>query len=586
MKPVDVAIIGGGPAGATAGALLRKYMPSLSVVILEKERFPREHIGESQLPLISVILDEMGAWEKVEAADFPIKLGATYTWGRDPAPWHFNFVPPEQFQNKARPARFEGQRRYTAFQVDRAIYDDILLRHAASTGCEVRQEMMVSEVLREGDRVTGLRVRPAPSDPISSDGGRSSQGTEIGGSEDTVTARYYIDCSGNVGIVRRAMGVEIDSLDRLKNVSFWDYWESDDWNDTAAHGYTRIQIRSLPYGWIWFIPISSTRVSIGLVCHTDHYKKHGDSPTEIYRKALQDEKFIATQVAKATPTGQTRSTRDWSYLAERLYGENWFLTGEASGFADPILSAGMTLSHASARDAAYTIMELERGKHERKWLLERFNEKNREAINNHIRFAIYWYAANGIQSDLEEHCRTLAADAGLRLNAKDAFRWISQGAFSTELLGNPSIGFFDITSIHDLANRFAERGRTHSWLVHGHSVFQLNVHNATQGFVGDLKDGRIIQVPCLFKGKNKLPLYEFFGLAVDVLRQTSDAQTFMDLARNAASMIFPAEHVSFAMTRIVEALEAMALEGWVICRHDKRRPALLMSPQAETIVPA
>ncbi len=557
----DVAIVGGGPAGATVGTLLRKYAPHLRVVILEKERFPREHVGESQLPLISTILDEMGVWNQVEAADFPIKLGATYTWGRDPTPWDFNFIPPEKFEITPRPAKFEGQRRYTAFQVDRAVYDDILLRHAAGMGCQVRQNTLVRDVKRTGDRIDGLTL---------ADGS-------------TVTARYYIDASGNVGLIRRAMGVGIDSNERLRNVSFWDYWENAEWAETIGIGGTRVQVRSLPYGWIWFIPLGPTRTSIGLVCHGEHYKSMGLTPEQLYRRALADETFIAGLIANATPEGRVRTTKDWSYVADRLYGENWFLVGEAAGFADPILAAGLTLAHAGARDAAYTILELDRGEHPRQWLLDRFNEKNRESVEHHIKFAIYWYSANGLQTDLNDFCKNLAASAGLRLNARDAFRWISQGAFTTELLGNPSIGFFDLTSIHDLANRFAENGRRHEWLIHGHSVFQLNVHGATQGYVGDLKNGRIHRVPCLFKGKNKLPLHEFFGLAVDVLRQTSDAERFMQLAMNAVSMIFPPEHARFAMSRVVEALEAMALDGWVICRHDRKRPPLLMEREAETI---
>lgn len=80
----DVAIVGGGPAGSTLGALLKKYHPDLGVTILEREQFPREHVGESQLPPIGKILDEMGCWDKVEAANFPIKIGATYRWGTSP----------------------------------------------------------------------------------------------------------------------------------------------------------------------------------------------------------------------------------------------------------------------------------------------------------------------------------------------------------------------------------------------------------------------------------------------------------------------------------------------------------------------
>ena len=148
-------IIGGGPAGATAGTLLKKYCPEFKVAIFEKEQFPRDHIGESQLPAISAILDEMGVWNKVEAANFPIKIGSTNRWGKNPELWDLEFIPSEKFVDQPRPGRYEGQRRYTAFQVDRSIYDKILLDHAETVGVEVHQKTAVRTVLREGDRVKG-----------------------------------------------------------------------------------------------------------------------------------------------------------------------------------------------------------------------------------------------------------------------------------------------------------------------------------------------------------------------------------------------------------------------------------------------
>ncbi|MBV8514105.1 MAG: tryptophan 7-halogenase, partial [Acidobacteria bacterium] len=116
----DLAIVGGGPAGSTVASLLKKYQPELKVAIFEREKFPREHIGESQLPAISPILNELGAWDKVEAANFPIKVGATYRWGNTKGLWKFDFLL-HPFEDEPRPGKYNQQRESTAFQVDRSV---------------------------------------------------------------------------------------------------------------------------------------------------------------------------------------------------------------------------------------------------------------------------------------------------------------------------------------------------------------------------------------------------------------------------------------------------------------------------------
>ncbi|MGI9013318.1 MAG: NAD(P)/FAD-dependent oxidoreductase [Phycisphaerales bacterium] len=560
----DVVIIGGGPAGTTAGTLLRRYRPDLNVLIIEKERFPRQHIGESQLPLIGPVLDEMGCWDKVEAAGFPIKIGAVYRWGRDPQPWEFNFISPEDVRDVPRPGRFEAQRRYTAFQVDRARYDEILLRHAQACGCAVREACLVSDVVYddEHDRIVELRTREGES----------------------ITASWYIDASGAAGVIRRGANVPVTQPSQLRNVAFWAYFDNARWAETIGTGGTRIRIMTLPYAWLWFIPIAESRASVGVVCHADHYKTMDLSPDAMLSKAIADEPHISNLLSDATMQGSNvQSTRDWSFLADRVIGSNWLLAGEAAGFADPILSAGMTLAHVSARDAAYTILELERGEHDDHWLRDRYNQRTRGSIEHHIRFALYWYAANGQQTDLKEYCAELARSAGLRLNARDAFRWISQGAFSTEVVGSPSLSFFDITSLHDLTNRFRITGSEQRWMIDGCSVLKLNTHNATESCVGDLRDGRIVKIPCLIKGKQRLPLHEFYGLAVDVLRQSSDAETVMQLASHAIAMLFPSEHRAFAQSRFLESLEAMTIEGWIMPSRNPKRPPLRMDRSPSTI---
>jgi flavin-dependent dehydrogenase len=293
----DVAIIGGGPAGSTAGCILKKYNPDLKVVIFEREKFPRDHVGESQLPPISRMLDEMGVWDKVEAAGFPVKIGATYRWGKSPELWDFEFIPPALYVDD-RPGKYEGLRKYTAFQVDRAIYDTILLDHAESLGCEIRRECKVATILHSKDHIDGLELE---------DGSR-------------VEARYYIDASGHVGILRRALGIKADSPTTLQNIAIWDYWQNAEWAVEIGVGGTRIQILSLGYGWIWFIPLGPTRTSIGLIVPATYYKTCGLKYEELYAKALQEDPLVSRLIAKASSEGSLKTTKDWSFLAERHVG--------------------------------------------------------------------------------------------------------------------------------------------------------------------------------------------------------------------------------------------------------------------------
>lgn len=552
----DVAIVGGGPAGATAATLLRKYNPGLSVLILEKERFPREHIGESQLPGISAILDEMGVWDKVEAANFPVKLGANLTWGRAGDNWDFDFYPPEEFVDEPRPGKFQGQRRHTAFQVERAIYDTILLRHAEEMGAAVREETSVDEVLREGDRVTGFVL----------------------GSGETVTARHYIDASGHVGLLRRAMGVESNAPVELRNIAFWDYWDNARWKVEIGVGGTRILVRSLPFGWIWFIPIAPSRASVGLVCPSYYYRDRGLSPREIYDEALAMQPEITALLSEATSESggsSVRSTKNWSHLSSRLVGENWWLCGESAGFADPILSAGMTLAHTSARDAAYSILELERDATDIGWLRARYDQKNRRNIDQHIRFAQYWYAANSCFTDLQEHCLAIAKDAGMGLTPKEAWRWLAQGGFANDSVAHVSLGSFDLNASRHLVDRFL--GGQQNMKIAGFNVFTLNLHGAKKDVIGDLRDGVIHRVPCYRRGEAVLPMAGVFGAVVEILRKTSDIATICNTVAAAVRTKVAPGAVATVTTTYLQALEAMLLQGWVTARLDPRRPRLQIS---------
>lgn len=548
----DVLIIGGGPGGSTTGSFLKKYNPALRVLILEKEKFPREHVGESQLPAISAVLHEMGAWDKVEAANFPIKVGATYRWGATKDLWDFEFVPLTRFKDEPRPASFDGIRRLTAFQVDRGVYDKILLDHAASLGCEVRECVQVTEVGREGDRVTQVRLSTG----------------------EAVTAKHYIDASGNAAVLRRAMGVGTFVPTKLKNIAIWDYWENAEWAVSVGVGGTRVQVMSQGHGWIWFIPLSPTRTSIGFITGAEYYQKCGKKPEELYSEAVKNDPRISKLVANATRENKVRTTKDWSFVSDRMSGENWFLVGESAGFADPILAGGLTLTHLSAREVAYIILAAEAGDHEMGWMKKHYTDSNRKRIMQYIRFADFWYASNGVFESLREYTSEIAKDAGLKMNAQEAFRWLSLGGFNDEDWHFPGLGGLDLPAVIEVTKIFSGQENV-DWMMNKYNTFKLNLLGAQRSHVMYASNGKITKIPAYTRAGKTLPEYGMYGVVIEALKHTDNLTGLRDylmhMVRTGRMAMFAASPPLFLQQGFV-TLEGMLSDNWVVGSVDKKRP--------------
>lgn len=544
IKQVDVAIVGGGPAGSTAGSLLRKYAPHLKVSIFERERFPRDHVGESQLPAIGRVLNEMGVWDKVEAAGFPIKVGATYRWGTTDDLWDFDFVKGEALTDKGRPAKFEGVRQDTAFQVDRGRFDKILLDHAKLLGAEVHEGTGIREVTHDRDRVTKLRL---------DDG-------------DEIVPRYVIDASGGAGLLRRAFGIGTTSPTSLRNIAIWRYWQNTEWAVKIGVGGTRVYVMSLGYGWLWFIPLGPARTSLGLVIPAQYYKDSGERPEALYEKAIRADPLIASLIANAEAEPGLNTTKDWSFMADRTVGENWFLAGESAGFADPILAAGMTLAHQAAREAAFTIIELDRNSHDPEWLRQTFDELQRKRLWQHIRFADYWYSANAQFTDLKEFTREIAKDAGLDLDADAAFQWLGTGGFTTEHLGATALGSFDVRALKLLTERLGDRMA--AWSIAKHNRFYLALEGSEEIEVAEYREGRINPVKCYVRDTHRLPIY---GIYQAVFRAVKWAPEIDAIIKNLEAIRFSSYGwIEPAHWRLLtfQTLEAMVTEGWVRAELD------------------
>lgn len=551
MSQYDVAIIGGGPSGSTISSYLKIHNPELKVLVLEREKFPRDHIGESQLPVISEILHEIGVWDKVEAADFPIKIGATYRWGKTKELWDFDFLPPKSFMDEERPAKYVGQRKSTAFQVDRAIYDKILLDHAQELGTEVREETRVTDILHEGDKITGLKLE---------DGS-------------VVTARYYIDASGNVGIIRRAMGVESVEPVSLRNVAFYDYWQNAEWAVKIGVGGTRIHIRSLGYGWIWFIPLGPTRTSVGLVCPVDYYKKSGMRPEELYRKALSEDARVTELMMEATCENKFTTTKDWSFYADRMTGENWFLLGEAAGFADPILSAGLTISHVGAKELAFTLLELDRGEEDPQWLREEYTMRTNKRVAQHIRFANYWYTANEEFTDLIEYTSDIAKHSGLHLKGKDAWQWLGTGGFTDIESGVAGFSLGAAKQISKLLD-----GSNAEWELSKNNIFDLDLSKAEIVERAVYKNGKVLRLRGWARDGSFLPDEGVNKFLVQTLGKERLMPRIMAATKQRLANSPNRKAQTFFM---LQALESLIQDRWVKVSHDPSLPLFQMETPEE-----
>ncbi|MBL4698967.1 MAG: tryptophan 7-halogenase [Phycisphaerales bacterium] len=574
----DVVIVGGGPAGSTAGCLLKKYMPDLSVLILEKAKFPRDHVGESQLPMIGRVLREMGCWEKCEAADFPIKVGATYRWGNSDELWDFNFVDPEQVEELTRPGSYEGPRVSTAWQVDRAVYDKILLDHAQEMGCDVRQQTQVTKTILDKanpDKIDHLTVKNVDAETVAAE---TVEAETVEAEPYEVRGKHYIDASGGIGVLRKGLGIKVDSPTTLQNVAFWDYWENTEWAVEIGVGGTRVQVLSIGSGWLWFIPLGPTRTSIGFVCPASFYKESGKTPEEVYQWAIAQEPRVTELTKNATQRGNVEGTKDWSFLADRLVGENWMLAGESAGFADPILAGGMMLTHTGARHAAYTILELERGRHDPKWLKSHYDSTQKRRMAQHIRFADFWYAGNGQFTDLEEHSANIAKDAGINMRPKEAFRWLSTGGFADDAQGAVGIGGVDLGGVKALAARFGGKDDL-GWELSKFNSFKLQLNGAKKIATPYLQDGEIVPAMSFDRGGRQLPSYGMFNVVLNVLSRQTELKEIMGDIRETCKKKYGI-HAPLQEMICMQVFESMVTDGWVTGKVNKKRPMMNFSSSA------
>lgn len=317
----DVLVIGGGPAGSTAAALLAER--GYSVTLLEKAHHPRFHIGESLLPANLPLLEKLGVADAVKAIGME-KWGAEFV-----SPWHdhkqsFEFA---DAMDKSMPM---------AYQVRRAEFDEILIRNASRKNARV---------------VEGCQVREV--DFLPDDAGARVQARHDDGSMETVTARFVLDASGRDTF----LGNRFKAKQRNKkhnSTAIYAHFSGAERNLGKAAG--NITIFWFEHGWFWFIPLADGATSVGAVAWPYYLKARNKKPLE---------QFLLETIALCAPLRErlkhaqlispVEATGNFSYVCDRTHGSNYLLLGDAYTFIDPVFSSGVMLAMHSAFVGADTV---------------------------------------------------------------------------------------------------------------------------------------------------------------------------------------------------------------------------------------
>ncbi len=325
----DVIVMGGGPAGSTCATLLAQQ--GRRVLLLEKEFFPRHHVGESLIPETYWPLKRSGALEKIKAAGFTKKFSVQFASasGKNSRPFYF----------------FETNHHESAvtWQVDRATFDKILLDHARECGVEVIEGAAVSELLMDGDRMTGVAWMP-----------REHADAEPGPRVEA-HAPVTVDATGLNALISTRMGLRHRDP-CLKKAVIYGYFKNAMRDPGVDEGATLVLKTREGNGWFWFLALADDVTSIGVVADPDYlFKGRGRDYEAILMEEVERCVALAPRLKDAERVGEVHTASDFSYRSSRVAGPGYVLIGDAFGFLDPVYSSGAFLALKSGEFAADAI---------------------------------------------------------------------------------------------------------------------------------------------------------------------------------------------------------------------------------------
>ncbi len=356
----EAIVVGGGPAGSTTAAVLAGH--GRRVLVLEKERFPRYHIGESLIPFCYFPLKRIGMIDRIEAAGFVEKYSVQFVGmkGDTSQPFYF-FDHMDHACTKT-------------WQVERSRFDHMLLQNAEEKGARVLQETRVKNTLKKDGAVVGVSA-------VTRDG-----------REKNFYAPITIDCSGRDGLAMNRNRWRI-AESGLHKTAIWTYFKGAKRDEGIDEGTTTIAYVE-GKGWFWYIPLADDFTSVGVVADKDYLFSESKDPEAVLWRELRKQPWVWDHVKDAEPRHGVRATGDYSYRSQFCARDGLVLAGDALTFLDPVFSSGVFLALVGGELVADAVEQCHRHQDFSAARFEDYSRKYRHGIEVMRKFVYAFYDLN------------------------------------------------------------------------------------------------------------------------------------------------------------------------------------------------